>query len=87
MRQWMMNDMEIQLVDYLNNHLGPIKKSLDDSFMNYEYVKVIEVMMDNDGQGFDIAVETYPGGRSLSWMPSPKKFLRKQKLDKIDGRK
>lgn len=83
MRHWMMNDMELQLVDYLNNNLGPIKKSLDDSFMNYEYVKVIEVMMDDDGQGFDIAVETYSGGRSLSWMPLPKKFLRKLKLNEL----
>lgn len=82
-----MDKIELQLVDYLNDNPKMIKDSLDASFLYYEYIKVLEVSMDNDMKGFDITVETYPGGRSLSWFPTPMKFLRKMKLNDINERK
>ena len=83
---WMMNDIEQQLVDYLNNDPKIIKKALQASLLNYEYIKVLEVSIDDDMEGFEIVVEFYPGGRSHSWLKMPNDFLRKLKLENIDSK-
>jgi len=78
-----MNDIDEKLLKYLKDNPKIIKESLDNSFRWYDYIKILEVSIDSDYEKFDVAVETYEGGRCSTWLPMPKKFLRKLKLNHL----
>lgn len=78
-----MNDIELELKDYLNKNNEVIKKSLDDNFMHYDFIKVNKVQI--EGSGFMVYCNIIEGlsGDAISFLPIPEKFLRKMKLNKI----
>jgi hypothetical protein len=77
-----MNDIELQLKDYLNKNPEIIKKSLDENYLHYDFIKVNNVEIENDG--FMLYCQlTENVGNSITFLPIPEKFLRKMKLNKI----
>ena len=79
-----MDEIELELIKYLNKHPEIIKKSLDDSYLYYDTIKVNKVEIE-DGGIFLIHCQTLKKSRcdSISTLPIPKKFLRKIKLNQI----
>lgn len=78
-----MDKLELELVDYLNENTKMLKDSLDNSNINYEYVKVLCATIDD--VGFDVSVEICPDVSVVSYLKIPDKFLRKMKLNKINN--
>jgi hypothetical protein len=79
-----MNDIELQLKDYLNKNNEIIKKSLESNFMNYDFIKINKVEIEYD-KWFMVYCQLIEGvsGDAISFLPIPKIFLRKMKLNKI----
>lgn len=77
-----MNDIELQLKDYLNKNPEIIKKSLDENYLHYDFIKVNDVKIENDN--FMLYCQLIENvSNSISFLPIPEKFLRKMKLNKI----
>lgn len=77
-----MNDIELKLKEYLNKNNEVIKKSLDENYLNYDFIKINKVEIEDDG--FMVYCQLFEGvGNSISFLPIPEKFLRKMKLNKI----
>ena len=77
-----MNETELKLKEYLYNHTDIIEKSLNSIY--YDFIKINSVEIDNEY--FSATCQTIkglPDGIS-PFLPIPKKFLRKIKLEKIN---
>ena len=79
-----MNEIELKLKEYLSKHPGVIIKSLKDSLLYYEFIKINSVEI--DGDYFSVKCQTIKGlSDNISpWFPIPIKFLRKIKLEIIN---
>lgn len=80
-----MSKIELELKKYLNNHIEIIEKSLKQSYLFYDTIKVNEVEIDDDF--FSAKVQTLKNSTSnciSPYIPIPKKFLRKIKLEKLN---
>lgn len=77
-----MNKTELQLIKYLDKHPEIIKKSLNNSYLHYDFIKINKVEIEDDG--FMIYCQLAKNlGDTISFLPLPEKFLRKIKINQI----
>ena len=80
-----MDNIELKLKEYLSKYPDVIIQSLKDNFMYNGYLKINSVEI--DGEYFSAAGQTIkglPDGIS-PFLPIPKKFLRKIKIENIEN--
>lgn len=80
-----MNNFELELKEYLNKHTNVIEKSLKQSYLFYDTIKVNEVEIDDDFFSAKVQILKNSTSNCISpYIPIPKKFLRKIKLEKLN---
>ena len=79
-----MNDIELKLKEYLLKNTEIIEESLKSNYLNYDFIKVNSIEIENDE--FSVKCQIIKGMScdiTSTFIPIPKKFLRKYKLEKI----
>lgn len=80
-----MTDIELKLKDYLSENIEVIEESLKNSWSYYDFIIVSEVEIDEDYfQAHCLTIKNMSSPSISPFLPIPKKFLRKIKLEQIN---
>lgn len=80
-----MTVIELKLKEYLSKNPEVIEKSLKDNFYHYDFIKVDSVEIEDDFfSAYCQIIEGNRCGSNSPFLPIPKKFLRKNKLEQIN---
>ena len=80
-----MTDIELKLKDYLDINDNIIKESLNNSStLRYDFIKITAVEINGDRFSVHCQIDGVKSDSISPFLPIPKKFLRKMKLNKLD---